>query len=142
MATHPFIPVWLHRTVKIAHLVNYIAVAITVIAYAVEKFGGIGIQFFLGCYQLGLAALATFAYYKWKIPAIRKLLKTYWAVVIAWTLFVGLLALVINWVHTIKVDSIIMPVLIVVVAVVPMVIALYFVYITYRIYNDFNQPVS
>lgn len=140
MAANPFIPIWLHRTVTVAHFINCFIVAATLIGYAIEDGGGIGIQFFLGCYQLAVAVLATFAYWKWKIPQPYKLLKRYWAFVLAWIVSAAALGVAISTMGHIEADSLIRPYGIAIIIILPMLIAIYFVYVTYRIYSDFKQP--
>lgn len=133
MAANPFIPTWLHRTVTVAHFINCFIVAATLIAYASEAFGGTGIfiQLFLGCYQLAVVAVATFAYWKWKVPAIWKLLKIYWLLILVWLVCACIAGSVIN--------SIDQPMLITTFVLLPMLIAIYFAYVTYRIYSDFRN---
>jgi len=96
-------------------------------------------QFFLGCYQLSIAALATLAYWKWKIPNIWKLLKTYWILILTWVVCVGILAMAAHLVKTADIDSPIRLAMIVIMTIIPMLIACYSVYVTYRIYNDFKM---
>ncbi|MFP9099681.1 hypothetical protein ACLI09_11560 [Flavobacterium sp. RHBU_24] len=139
MATNRFIPTWLHRTVTIAHYVNCLFVAATFIGYAIVDGGGIGIQFFLGCYQLGVAAVATYAYYKWKIPRPYRLLKRYWAFVLVWIVAAAALGIAINATDYIETSSLIKPYGIAIIIILPMLIASYFVYVTYRIYSDFKK---
>lgn len=139
MAANPFIPTWLHRTVTVAHFINCLFVMATIIGYAIVEGGGIGIQFFLGCYQLAVAVVATYAYWKWKIPQPYKLLKRYWAFVLAWTLIAAALAVAITTTGYIDADSLIKPYGIVIIIILPMLISIYFMYVTYRIYSDFKK---
>lgn len=139
MANNTFIPQWLNLTVKVSHLINCIAVVITLAAYLAVDGGGIAMQFLLGCYQLAIAALATLAYWKWKIPTIWKLLKLYWIVLLAWVVCVGIIAMAAHLVKTVGPDSLVWLAMIVVMTVLPLLIACYFVYVTYCIYNTFKE---
>ncbi|MFL9845263.1 hypothetical protein [Flavobacterium rhizosphaerae] len=141
MTANPFVSTLLHRTVTVAHFVNFFSVAATLIAYAIAQLSGIGIiiQFFLGCYQLVVAVLASFAYWKWKTPTVCKLLKIYWLLILAWLTCAGIYWIV-NEFKDVEFDWIIIRVAIIVeLIVLPMLIAIYFVYVTHRMYSDFKQ---
>ena|GEM_PF-3372266 len=142
MAANTFIPTWLHRTVTVAHFLNCFIVAATFIGYAIVDGGGIGIQFFLGCYQLAVAVVATYAYWRWKTPQPYRLLKRYWAFVLVWIVCATAMALAVNTTGYVEVGSSIRLVAIGIGIILPMLIAIYFVYVTYRIYSDFNQTES
>ena len=139
MAANIFIPTWLHHTVTVTHFVNCFIVAATLVAYAVVDGGGIGIQFFLGCYQLAVAVVATYAYWKWKIPQPYKLLKRYWAFVLAWIVSAAAMALAVNTTGYIEVGSSIRLAAISIGVILPMLISIYFVFVSHRIYNSFKQ---
>jgi hypothetical protein len=130
MAANKFIPIWLTCTVIVLHTANILMFALTLISYLSYSEYGIYLQFFLGCYQLAAAAIATFAYSKWKVQYVWKFLTAYWLLVLGWILFTILYC-------NISFIGLNLPVE-VTLCVLPMLIAGYFVYITYRIYKSFR----
>jgi hypothetical protein len=130
MAANKFIHIWLTCTVTVLNTVNILMFALTLFTYLGGMGNGLNYQFFLGCYQLAAAAIATFAYSKWKVQPVWKFLTAYWLLVLGWILFTILYC-------NISFIGLNLPVE-VTLCVLPMLIAGYFVYITYRIYKSFR----
>ncbi|KOS07633.1 hypothetical protein AM493_17480 [Flavobacterium akiainvivens] len=104
---------------RIAHYVNYAAVALTITLYTAYGFKALTAQFLLGCYQVITAIILTVLLRKFEKQQTVKLL-VYWILVITWLL----LALTLR---NLK-ERIYIPIIL---CGIPMCIAGYFVYVTY-----------